>query len=162
MSDAHIHIRPVRPDDAGWIIALAPRMHEFGPPRWRELSLMDDAVAEQWARELASPTPGSTILVAEDASGAAQGFVWLKAEQDYFSDLVAGHVVDIAVAREGEGRGVGRALLAAAERWAEDAGYPWLTLHVFEGNDRARHLYEKMGYEVEWTRMLKRVSPRSP
>jgi ribosomal protein S18 acetylase RimI-like enzyme len=136
-------------------------MHEFGPPPWREVGVMNDAVAAQWARELAAPTPGSTMLVAEDASGAAVGFVWLKTERDYFSDMAVGHVIDIAVTREGEGRGVGRALLAAAERWAEDAGYPWLTLHVFEGNDRARRLYEKVGYEVEWTRMLKRVGRRS-
>ena len=118
---------------------------------------MNDAVAAQWARELADPSPGSTMLVAEDASGTAVGFVWLKTERDYFSDLATGHVIDIAVTREGEGRGVGRALLEAAERWAEHAGYPWLTLHVFAGNDRARRLYEKSGYEVEWTRMLKRL-----
>jgi ribosomal protein S18 acetylase RimI-like enzyme len=71
-----------------------------------------------------------------------------------------GHVVDLVVARDGEGRGVGRSLLAAAERWAEEAGYPWLTLHVFEGNDGARRLYEQTGYVVEWTRMLKSVQPR--
>lgn len=64
-------------------------------------------------------------------------------------------MVDIVVDRAGEGRGVGRALLAAAERWAEAAGYPWLTLHVFEGNDRARRVYERTGYVAEWTRMLK-------
>ena len=101
------------------------------------------------------------MLVAEDESGGPVGFVWLKSERDYFSDLVAGHVVDVAVTREGEGRGVGRALLAAAERWAEEAGYPWLTLNVFAGNDRARRVYEKAGYEVEWTRMLKRVARRT-
>ena len=157
MSDADIRIRLARPDDADWIIPLAPRMHEFGPPPWRDVSVMDDAVAAQWARELAAPTPESTVLVAEDALGIPVGFVWLKSERDYFIDMLAGHVVDIAVTRTGEGRGIGRALLAAAERWAEEAGYPWLSLHVFEGNDRARHVYEKAGYVPEWTRMLKRV-----
>jgi GNAT superfamily N-acetyltransferase len=155
MADADIHIRPARSDDAGWITALAPRMHEFGPPAWRDLKVMDDAVAAQWAHELATPTPGSAFLVAEDALGSPVGFVWVKTERDYFSDMLAGHVIDIAVTRDGEGRGIGRALLAAAERWAKDAGYPWLTLNVFEGNDRARRLYEKAGYVPEWTRMLK-------
>jgi ribosomal protein S18 acetylase RimI-like enzyme len=159
MTDTDLRIRPARADDAGWITALAPRMHEFGPPPWRDVSVMDEAVAAQWARELAAPTPASTMLVAEDALGSPVGFVWLKTEKDYFSDLATGHVIDIAVTRGGEGRGIGRALLAAAERWAEAAGYPWLTLHVFEGNDRARRLYEKVGYVVEWTRMLKRVGP---
>ena len=157
MSNADVRIRPARPDDAEWIIPLGHRMHEFGPPPWRDVRVMDDAVATQWARELASPTAGSAFLVAEDALGNPVGFVWLKSERDYFTDMLAGHVVDIAVTRAGEGRGIGRALLAAAERWAEEAGYPWLSLHVFEDNDRARRVYEAAGYVPEWTRMLKRV-----
>jgi ribosomal protein S18 acetylase RimI-like enzyme len=157
MSDAIIHIRPARPDDSAWILPLAPRMHEFGPPPWREVAVMDAAVAEQWAHELANPSPGSAFLVAEAASGGPLGFVWLKTERDYFIDRPVGHVIDIAVMPAAEGRGVGRTLLEAAERWAAERGYAWLTLHVFEGNDRARRLYENMGYEPEWTRMLKRV-----
>jgi ribosomal protein S18 acetylase RimI-like enzyme len=157
MSDADVRIRPARPEDASWITLLAPRMHEFGPPPWRETGAMDDAVAAQWARELVAPAPETTFLVAEDALGNPVGFVWLKSERDYFLDMLAGHVVDIAVTRSGEGRGIGRALLAAAERWAEEAGYPWLSLHVFEDNDRARRVYEAAGYVPEWTRMLKRV-----
>ena len=122
---------------------------------------MDAAVAEQWSRELANPAPGSTFLVAEDALGHPVGFVWCKTERDYFIDRPVGHVIDIAVTKAGEGKGIGRALLEAAERWAEDAGYPWITLHVFEGNDHARRVYEKVGYLPEWTRMLKPLRPRT-
>jgi ribosomal protein S18 acetylase RimI-like enzyme len=155
MSDVEVRIRPARPDDASWIVPLAPRMHEFGPPPWRDVGVMDAAVADQWRHVLANPTPESVVLVAEDALGAPVGFVWLKTERDYFIDRPVGHIVDIAVTKDGEGRGIGRALLDASERWAEGRGYPWLTLHVFEGNDRARRLYEKVGYAPEWTRMLK-------
>ncbi|MEO8449865.1 MAG: GNAT family N-acetyltransferase, partial [Gemmatimonadota bacterium] len=86
--------------------------------------------------------------------------VSLRTDRDYFTAASVGHVVDIVVARAGEGRGVGRALLVAAERWGQKAGYPWLTLHVFEGNDRARRVYEEAGYVVEWTRMLKPLGSR--
>lgn len=99
------------------------------------------------------------MLVAEDPSGTPLGFVWLKTDRDYFTGDPVGHVIDIAVVPSAEGRGVGRALLEAAERWAVDAGYRYLTLHVFAGNDRARRLYERVGYEIEWTRMLKRLRP---
>jgi ribosomal protein S18 acetylase RimI-like enzyme len=160
VSDAEIRIRPAGPHDTGWITALAPRLHEFGPPPWREVADMDASVAAGLARDLANPKPGTAMFAAVDADGTSLGFVSLSTDPDYFSGEPAGHVIDLVVAREAEGRGVARALLAAAERWAEDAGYPWLTLHVFEGNDRARRLYEKTGYEVEWTRMLKRVGPR--
>ena len=77
MSDADVRIRPARPEDASWITLLAPRMHEFGPPSWRETEAMDDAVAAQWARELVAPAPETTFLVAEDALGNPVGFVWL-------------------------------------------------------------------------------------
>jgi ribosomal protein S18 acetylase RimI-like enzyme len=120
---------------------------------------MNAAVVAGTARELAAPTPGSAIFAAVDANEAPLGYVAVRTDRDYFLDIPVGHVVDIVVAREGEGRGVGRALLEAAERWAVEQGYPWLTLHVFEGNDRARKVYEQVGYTVEWTRMLKRVGP---
>jgi GNAT superfamily N-acetyltransferase len=160
VSEAEVRIRPVRPEDADWIPALAPRLHEFGPPPWRDVAVMDASVAAGLARDIAVPSPGSAMFVAEDAAGIPLGFVSLRTDRDYFIDMPVGHVVDIVVTREGEGRGVGRALLAAAERWAESAGYPWLTLHVFEGNQRARRLYERVGYVPEWTRMLKPVGPR--
>lgn len=160
MSDAEIQIRPVRPEDADWITALAPRLHEFGPPPWREVAAMNASVAAGLAREIATPSPGSAILAAVDPAGTPLGFVSLRTDPDYFTEAPCGHVVDLVVARAGEGRGVGRALLAAAERWAEKAGYPWLTLHVFEANDRARRIYEQTGYVAEWTRMLKPVGAR--
>ena len=68
-------------------------MHEFGPPPWRDVRVMDEAVAAQWARELEDPSPNSTFLVAEDALGTPVGFVWLKAERDYFIDMPVGHVI---------------------------------------------------------------------
>lgn len=159
MNEVEIRIRTARPDDAGWIAALAPRLHEFGPPPWREVSAMDAAVRAGLVHELVQPTAGSAIFAAEDPAGTPLGFVSLRTDPDYFSGEPVGHVTDIVVARPGEGRGVGRALLAAAERWAEGRGYPWLTLHVFAGNDRARRVYEQAGYRVEWTRMLKPLRP---
>jgi len=116
---------------------------------------MDESVAAGLARELEAPTPGSAILVAEDPSRRPLGFVSLRTDRDYFTGEPHGHVADIVVDRAGEGRGVGQALLAAAERWGEEAKYPYLTLNVFAGNDRARRIYERAGYAVEWTRMLK-------
>jgi ribosomal protein S18 acetylase RimI-like enzyme len=161
MTDPETRIRPARPDDAGWITALAPRLHEFGPPPWRAVDVLNAAVQVQLARELKNPTPGSAFFVAQDAAGQPLGFASLRTDRDYFTEEPVGHVTDLVVARAGEGRGVGRALLARAERWAQDNGYPWLTLHVFEGNERARRLYEHVGYRAEWTRMLKPIE-RSP
>jgi ribosomal protein S18 acetylase RimI-like enzyme len=65
----------------------------------------------------------------------------------------------IAVTMEAEGRGVGRALMAHAERWARERGHESITLSVFEGNRRAQGLYERAGYTVEMRRMTKQLQP---
>ena len=75
--------------------------------------------------------------------------------RDYFTGEEHGHVGIIAVAAPAEGRGVGTALMRAAERWAQDAGFAKLTLTVFEGNRRARAIYEHLGYRPETLRYVK-------
>lgn len=70
-------------------------------------------------------------------------------------DLTGGHLysalhrarLGIGVERALRGQGLGRALLAAALRWAR--GEPdllWIDLSVFEHNIRARRLYEELGF----------------
>jgi ribosomal protein S18 acetylase RimI-like enzyme len=49
-------------------------------------------------------------------------------------------------------RGVGRALLAAAQAWARSAGVSKLELHVFPHNQAALRLYTASGYEREGLR----------
>jgi GNAT superfamily N-acetyltransferase len=56
------------------------------------------------------------------------------------------NVHDLAVLPEFRGRGVGRALLAAAEERARARGCAKLTLEVREDNARARGLYEQCGF----------------
>jgi ribosomal protein S18 acetylase RimI-like enzyme len=46
-------------------------------------------------------------------------------------------------------RGVGRALMDAAEGWAREVGVRKLELHVFPYNEAAIALYEGLGYERE-------------
>jgi len=57
----------------------------------------------------------------------------------------------VTVARAYRGIGVGRALLETLEVWAAEQGVEKIMLRVFDTNDRARALYEKMGYAFEGT-----------
>ena len=66
-----------------------------------------------------------------------------------------GHVSDVVTAAGAEGRGVGRALMAAAEEWSRSLGHRLLTLNVFDGNARARRLYAALGYAPDTMRMVK-------
>ncbi len=49
------------------------------------------------------------------------------------------------------GKGIGTALLEAAFEYAESKGVTKLNLEVRTDNERAFHLYKKMGFEVEGT-----------
>lgn len=64
------------------------------------------------------------------------------------------HVADLGVmvARDRRRRGVGRALMEAAESWARESGVRKLELHVFPHNTAAIALYEGLGYRREGIR----------
>jgi aminoglycoside 6'-N-acetyltransferase I len=51
------------------------------------------------------------------------------------------------VAPEERGRGVGAALLAAAEAWAAARGCRAIVAHAAVDNDRGRALHRRLGYE---------------
>ena len=58
-------------------------------------------------------------------------------------------LLTVAVARGERGIGVGRALLAEAERWARAQRLRKLSLHVRGGNVAAIGLYRSLGFAVE-------------
>jgi RimJ/RimL family protein N-acetyltransferase len=61
------------------------------------------------------------------------------------------HVADLGlmVAPSHRRHGIGRALLARAVEWGEEAGIEKLELHVFPHNEPAIRLYEQFGFEQE-------------
>ncbi len=68
-----------------------------------------------------------------------------------------GDIANLAVAKEAEGKGVGKALMGSAEAWSKERGYRYLSLYVFGTNRHARAFYEKLGYgedRLELTKMI--------
>jgi ribosomal protein S18 acetylase RimI-like enzyme len=59
------------------------------------------------------------------------------------------HVNGLAVDPEFGGRGIGRALMQRLMEEARARGGARMTLRVFAPNERARRLYERLGFEVE-------------
>ena len=76
---------------------------------------------------------------------------------DYYTGEQHAHVNDIVVTAEAEGKGLGKLLLAKADAWAKDKRARWITLNVFNENFRARSVYEKAGYKIEWIKYLKNL-----
>lgn len=151
-----VRIRPAADGDRAFILGLVPELLAFGPPAWRNHRKMIDVDTDVVGAALAGRLEGSTVLIAEDAQGVSLGFMHLTGERDYYLQDTCGHVADIVVAPAARGRGVGRALLAAAERWSKDRGYRLLTLNVFVDNRGPQSLYEEAGFHAE---VIKYVKP---
>jgi GNAT superfamily N-acetyltransferase len=153
---ATIIVRAGTATDRDFVIDTARRFAAFGPPPWRsalevvsgEVRCLDDFFDRQMT--------GPTLLIAHDEQGPA-GFAFLEHLVDYFSGERHGHLGMIAVTERAEGQGAGAVLMRAAEDWARANGYAKLTLNVFEGNDRARRVYERFGYKVETIRYVKMI-----
>jgi len=149
-----MRIRPVLPDDRGFVFAAAHRLASLGPPAWRPAEDIVNGEARTLVRFFAAPPAGSALLIAE-SEGHRRGFVYLERLQDYFTLEQHGHVGMLVVTEEAEGKGVGGALMRAAEAWAREHGYRRLTLTVFEANQTARAVYEHLGYAPETLRYVK-------
>lgn len=157
MPDPAITVRAGAAADRDFVIDTARRFAAFGPPPWRsalevvsgEVRCLDDFFEGR--------LKGPVLLIAHDAI-VPLGFVFLEPAIDYFSGDPHGHVGMIAVSAAAEGRGAAAVLMRAAEDWARASGYSKLTLNVFEGNRRARQVYERFGYQVETVRYVKLLS----
>lgn len=160
-TDTDLKVRPARSEDREFIFSLASRLTEFGPPPWHDPARMTSTDREILDAALSAQTQGTTILVAEAGNGALLGFIHLNTEIDYYTREENGHISDVAVAAAGEGRGVGRALMAAGEEWGRARGHALLTLNVFVKNIRARRLYEKLGYAEDMMKYVKELRRQS-
>lgn len=137
-SDSTIQIRPASLADKDFILSLMPRLVEFGPLPWRDPAQMIITDRQVLSDKLHNRPPGTAIFVAENDEGVALGFIHLQTGADYYRGEEHGHIADVIVAPAGEGRGIGRLLIAKGEEWARLQGYRWLTLSVFAQNERAR------------------------
>lgn len=94
--------------------------------------------------------PGAEAAVGDDARrypGEATYLVAREADEVIGGVLVArGELRHLQVDSRARGRGVGTALIAAAEDLLREQGHDHATLGVELGNHRARALYLRLGY----------------
>ena len=126
--------RAVGAETEGWLITDGD---------WR--SAVDE---RRYVRAIRRSTHGA-VLVAED-DGRIVGRLSIARDPHPASNHVAD--VGLMVARDRRRRGIGRALMEAAETWARANGIVKLELHVFPHNRPAIALYEKLGYREEGVR----------
>lgn len=140
------HVRRATPGDASALVDLARAVGEE-PEGWLITNGEWRSTSEErrYLRSVRRHTHAA-VFVAESPDGIV-GRISLARETHPASE----HVADLGlmVAGAHRRRGVGRALMQAAEEWAREVGVHKLELHVFPYNDAAIALYEEMGYERE-------------
>ncbi|MGH8111019.1 MAG: GNAT family N-acetyltransferase [Rhodanobacteraceae bacterium] len=144
--------------DADFILSLTPRFVDFDLPKGRTKRSVLAAIRTEVEAALREASTNDHFFVATDARGRRAGFMQLKMDRDFFSGARACHVANIAVASAAEGHGVGRALLARAQRWARKHECRLMTLNVFPGNTRALVLYQRAGFFPNLLRMMKPIN----
>jgi ribosomal protein S18 acetylase RimI-like enzyme len=95
-------------------------------------------------------SPPGTHLVAE-AGGRVLGYIRVQPVTGLRENAHVLGIAGLAVDPGDRGRGVGTALLAAAERFARERGSSKLSLRVLSTNEPALRLYERAGFRREGT-----------
>jgi ribosomal protein S18 acetylase RimI-like enzyme len=141
-----VKVRQAMPEDLPALVALFEELE--GMQRdWRVFTPRPgfyDEVAERYRRAMESPE--AVTLVAEDHGdvvGMAYGEIRTPSR---FSDERALELSGVVVRVGHRGRGVGRALVGEAARFAEDRDVPWIELKTFAPNETAMGFWRALGF----------------
>lgn len=99
--------------------------------------------------------PAAEVVVAE-VDGSAIGFIALHAIPRFEHDDVAVRILALVVDPTARERGVGRLLMAEAERFANERGAAFVEVTAGHHRPDARRLYESLGYDVSATAYLRK------
>lgn len=150
-----MQVRRFAEADRASVIALAPRLTE-GVAGWRDRRAVRAAVLDWVTGSVAAAAVDDHAVFVADDDGMVLGFVTCG-QREHFTGEVDGYVGELVVAGGWVRRGVGRALMAAAEQWTADRGLSRLTLETGAANTAARGFYGALGYRDEDVRLSKRV-----
>lgn len=159
MTTGEIRVRTAIPADRDAVVDLirALNVHEaaFAGDR-----LTTRAAAEAYyAALLARIAQQDGRLLAADQQGRVIGALGLVVQEDppFIREDVRRHayVTDLVVDEKFRGRGIGRSLLAEAEKVARGKGLERLIIGVLAGNDRAARLYGRFGFEPYASALVK-------
>lgn len=158
-------IRRYTPDDLPTLKAMAGALHaivrDFAPELPPPDAMLEDYFAYVLDRV---ETSSGTIFVAEEADGRLVGHCVLygRIPPDRDEDPTPySFIAELYVAPAGQGGGVGRALMSAAEAYARALGSPRIELGVVTDNSPARAFYERLGYAPRVLIYSKRLDERA-
>ena len=138
MSEA-VTIREARAEDTAALVALLAQLFAI------EADFAFDPPVQARGFDLLRARPDATILLAE-ARGRAVGMCTVQLTASTARGGLSAGVEDVVVDAPWRGRGVGRALLDAAEAWARGRGAVRIALLADETNLPALDFYDRLGF----------------
>ena len=139
-------------------LRLAPLLALYAEEMRAVLNGAAAASPEAQAALLASH-PAAEVLLAEDDAGDAIGFAILFDLPEIVFARRCGALDDLFVRPEARGRGVARALIAAALEEGRRRGWSHLRWIVPEGDVAAIALYERIAERADWRSYVIRLDP---
>jgi len=141
-----VRIRPGRLEDAEALATLATQLGYPSTP---------DEIAARLRRIL--PHPEHAVFVAELPGAGACGFAQVSAGIALESGPRA-EIIALVTAETLRSRGIGRRLVAEAERWAQARGFAVICVRSQVKRTEAHRFYEGLGYECAKTQKYFRKS----
>lgn len=162
---APLQIRPANHLDLAALDRLYYEFHQYHARAVPErLVVLGDLATQDWTEfhrilDHILADPNAVILLAcENGQPVGLAEVWLR---HHSGRLVApgtyGTVESLYVEPAWRGRGIARALMAAAQSWAVERGAVEMRLEVWEFNHEAIGLYKALGYATETWMMSRPV-----
>ena len=140
-----LQIRQSQPEDAA---ALARLVTDLGYP----------VAAAEMAARLGSLSPDHRTLVAE-VDGTIAGFVGMVKFPIYEASTPIGYILALSVSPAHQRQGIGKALMAAAEKCLLDLGVKDVRVTSGLHRPEAHGFYEALGYAKTGFRFRKLLGP---
>ncbi|MBU3006176.1 GNAT family N-acetyltransferase [Paraglaciecola arctica] len=149
-------IRPANEDDKAFIFALSPYLAEVAKLDWHTAEdiqkMQDNYISEMLAK---TSVPNATLIA--EVKDTPLGFVHVRTHKDGISGETCGTVPLLAVSPKSQGLGLGKILMASAEKWTKNQGCRLLHLEVFANNAKANGFYEGIGFKPEMLHLVKSI-----
>jgi ribosomal protein S18 acetylase RimI-like enzyme len=146
-------------DGVSGVFAESNRFHAGLVPH--VIRVGEPVMTRNWfERVLAEPEQALFVAqLGEEVAGILLAALRTSTEDPILQPRRYAYVDEIAVATAHQGQGLGRALMAVAERWAWAQGASEIELQVWEANRPAIAFYQKLGYSTARRTMRRELGP---
>jgi ribosomal protein S18 acetylase RimI-like enzyme len=156
---AAVRLRTANPGDREALIELIRTLNTY------EAAITGDRLVTRAAAEgyyvglveRVAKQEGRIVVAEADRRSVAMLGLIVQEDQVFVREDVRrhGYVCDLIVHEDWRGRGIGRLLLAEAERCTREKGLKRLVIGVMQGNSGAERLYADLGFSIYAKAMMK-------